>query len=133
MPCLCITVEALRNGSHADLCLIDAVEQDSLPQLPLDGRVEVLYCIGCVYDLPYGFRIGQERKKCSAKTQLGRAVEYFSNTCSGFEKVSKDRRLDLDNNYYEREAIKPFVIGSKNSLFASTHDGANVTCAITPL
>ena len=81
-----------------------------------------------IYDLLKAL-VEQEGVKCSAKTQLGKAVEYFSNAHSGFEKVFEDGRLDLDNNYSEREAIKPFVIGRKNSLFAITHDGADVTCA----
>ncbi len=41
----------------------------------------------------------------------------------------EDGHLELDNNFSEREAIKPFVMGRKNSLFAITHDGAEVTCA----
>ena len=40
----------------------------------------------------------------------------------------EDGRLEFDNNFSKREAIKPFVMGRKNSLFAITHDGAEMTC-----
>ena len=40
----------------------------------------------------------------------------------------RDGRLELDNNFSERKAIKPFVMGRKNSLFAITHNDAEMTC-----
>lgn len=44
-----------------------------------------------------------------------------------------DGRLTLSNNYAEREAMKPFVIGRKNWLFANTRMGGDVSCAMYSL
>jgi hypothetical protein len=41
----------------------------------------------------------------------------------------KDGRLEIDNNRIER-AIKPFVIGRKNGLFANTPRGAKDSAVI---
>ena len=41
-----------------------------------------------------------------------------------------DGRLTLSNNYAEREAMKPFVLGRKNWLFANTRKGGDVSCAM---
>ena len=73
-------------------------------------------------------KIENEGLRYSQKTRIGAAIQYFSNAHKGFENVFKDGRLELDNNFSEREAIKPFVIGRKNSLFAITRDGAEMTC-----
>ena len=74
-------------------------------------------------------KIENEGLRYSQKTRIGAAIQYFSNAHKGFENVFRDGRLELDNNFSEREAIKPFVIGRKNSLFAITRDGAEITCA----
>lgn len=44
-----------------------------------------------------------------------------------------DGRLTLSNNYAEREAMKPFVIGRKNCLFTNTRKGEDVSCAMYSL
>ena len=44
-------------------------------------------------------------------------------------KYIDDGRLAIDNNRSER-AIKPFVIGRKNWLFANTVNGANASATI---
>lgn len=41
-----------------------------------------------------------------------------------------DGRLNLSNNICEREAMKPFVLGRKNRLFANTRKGGDVSCAM---
>ena len=80
-----------------------------------------------IYDI-LRTKIENEGLRYSQKTRIGAAIQYFSNAHKGFENVFKDGRLELDNNFSEREAIKPFVIGRKNSLFAITRDGAEMTC-----
>lgn len=44
-----------------------------------------------------------------------------------------DGRLTISSNYAEREAMKPFVIGRKNWLFANTRKGGDVSCAMYAL
>ena len=80
-----------------------------------------------IYDI-LRTRIENEGLRYSQKTRNGAAIQYFSHAREGFENVFRDGRLELDNNFSEREAIKPFVIGRKNSLFAITHDGSEMTC-----
>ena len=41
-----------------------------------------------------------------------------------------DGRLTLSNNVCEREAMKPFVMGRKNWLFANTRKSGDVSCAM---
>ena len=80
-----------------------------------------------IYDI-LRTKIENEGIRYSQKTRIGAAIQYFSNAREGFENVFRDGRLELDNNFSEREAIKPFVMGRKNSLFVITHDGAEMTC-----
>jgi transposase len=56
------------------------------------------------------------------KSKLGEAVTYCRNQWSKLQGFLWDGRLELDNNRSER-AIKPFVIGRKNWLFANTPRG----------
>ena len=41
-----------------------------------------------------------------------------------------DGRLTLSNKVCEREAMKPFVMGRKNWLFANTRKSGDVSCAM---
>ena len=44
-------------------------------------------------------------------------------------RVFEDGRLELENNTAE-QAVKPFVIGRKNWMFAQTPQGAEASCII---
>lgn len=57
--------------------------------------------------------------KVLPKSKLGEAVTYCLNQWTKLIVFLTDGRLELDNNRSER-AIKPFVIGRKNWLFANT-------------
>lgn len=60
------------------------------------------------------------------KSPLGKALDYAKKHVPSLKKVLLDGSLEVDNNAAER-AIKPFVIGRKNFLFANTAKGA--TCS----
>ncbi|WP_051090342.1 IS66 family transposase [Psychromonas ossibalaenae] len=57
------------------------------------------------------------------KSALGKAVSYSINQWPKLVQYINDGQLSIDNNRAER-AIKPFVIGRKNWLFANTKNGA---------
>lgn len=57
------------------------------------------------------------------KTALGRAITYMLNQRQYLENYFLDGRLEISNNLAEN-AIRPFVIGRKNWLFANTPKGA---------
>jgi transposase len=63
------------------------------------------------------------------KMALRAAVTYCINQWSKLTAFLADGRLELDNNRSER-AIKPFVIGRKNWLFANTPRGAHSSAVI---
>ena len=63
------------------------------------------------------------------KTPLGVAVRYCIGQWSKLTVFLSDGRLEIDNNRAER-AIKPFVIGRKNWLFANTPTGADASATI---
>jgi transposase len=63
------------------------------------------------------------------KSLLGQAVSYTLNQWDKILNYLKDPRLDISNNLSER-AIKPFVIGRKGWLFATSVDGANAAATI---
>ena len=66
------------------------------------------------------------------KSALGTAVTYCRNQWSKLLTFLLDGRLEIDNNRSER-AIKPFVIGRKNWLFANTVRGAKSSAVIYSL
>ena len=70
-----------------------------------------------------------EIKDALAKSALGKALAYAKNHLPGFKNVLKDGSLEVDNNAAER-AIKSFVIGRKNFLFANTAKGATSSSTI---
>jgi transposase len=63
------------------------------------------------------------------KSKLGQAIKYSLNQWNNFIKILDDGRLEFSNNRAER-AIKPFVIGRKNWLFANTAQGARASAVI---
>jgi len=70
--------------------------------------------------------------KVLPKSALGGAVTYCRNQWSKLTAFLEDGRLEIDNNRSER-AIKPFVIGRKNWLFANTARGAHSSAVIYSL
>lgn len=77
--------------------------------------------------------IGSIAAKVSGKSLLGTAVSYALSMQNDMMAYLMDGRLTLSNNYAEREAMKPFVIGRKNWLFANTRKGGDVSCAMYSL
>jgi transposase len=67
--------------------------------------------------------------KVLPKSALGEAITYCRNQWPKLLGFLQDGRLELDNNRSER-AIKPFVIGRKNWLFANTPRGAKSSAII---
>lgn len=71
----------------------------------------------------------QQRSRTLPKSALGQAISYSLNQWDKLTNFLKDGRLEIDNNRSER-AIKPFVIGRKNWLFANTPRGAKASATI---
>jgi transposase len=71
----------------------------------------------------------QQRSRMLPKSALGEAITYSLNQWDKLTTFLKDGRLEIDNNRSER-AIKPFVIGRKNWLFANTPRGAKASSII---
>jgi transposase len=68
----------------------------------------------------------KQRSQVMPKSALEKAMTYCRNQWEHLIVFLKDGRLELDNNRSER-AIKPFVIGRKNFLFANTPKGAKAS------
>ncbi len=95
-----------------------------------------------------GYRIRQEKSKPQLdkfrqwlekqqplilpKGLLGKAISYALNQWSDLIRYLDDGRLDIDNNAAER-AIKPFVTGRKNWLFAQSVKGARASAILYSL
>lgn len=63
------------------------------------------------------------------KSPLGQALDYTQKLLPRMKAILEDGSLEVDNNAAER-AIKPFVIGRKNWLFANTGRGAKSSATI---
>jgi transposase len=63
------------------------------------------------------------------RSPLGQAIGYCLHQWPKLIAFLQDGRLELDNNRCER-AVKPFVIGRKNWLFANTAGGARASAII---
>lgn len=63
------------------------------------------------------------------KSALGKAIGYCQNQWYKLIYYCEDGNLNIDNNRAER-AIKPFVIGRKNWLFANTANGAKASAML---
>ena len=66
------------------------------------------------------------------KTAIGKAISYSLGQWEKLERYLEDGNLQIDNNRAER-AIKPFVIGRKNWLFANTTRGAQASAILYSL
>jgi transposase len=71
----------------------------------------------------------QQRGRMLPKSATGKAIAYCLNQWDKLIGFIKDGRLEIDNNRSER-AIKAFVIGRKNWLFANTIRGAKASATI---
>jgi transposase len=67
--------------------------------------------------------INKEIPEALPRSPLGKALDYAKKHVPSLKNVLLDGSLEVDNNAAER-AIKPFVIGRKNFLFANTAKGA---------
>lgn len=66
-------------------------------------------------------------------SKFARALSYALDMKGSMMNMFLDGRAEIDNNYSEREAIKPLVIGRKNWLFSNTTEGAKTTCMMFSL
>ena len=66
------------------------------------------------------------------KSAVGKAIAYSLGQWAKLERYIEDGNLQIDNNRAER-AIKPFVIGRKNWLFANTANGAQASAMLYSL
>ncbi|WP_434796259.1 IS66 family transposase [Terrisporobacter vanillatitrophus] len=73
--------------------------------------------------------VSDEIEDALPKSPLGKALEYSKKVLPGMRRVLEDGALEIDNNAAER-AIKPFVIGRKNWLFANTGKGAKASATL---
>ncbi len=69
--------------------------------------------------------IEKKQPQVTAQNALGKAISYLASNWNKLERYVEEGYLPLDNNAAER-AIRPFVIGRKNSLFSDTPKGARV-------
>lgn len=63
------------------------------------------------------------------KSPLGQALDYSQKLLLNMRIILEGGSLEVDNNAAER-AIKPFIIGRKNWLFANSEKGANSSAII---
>ncbi|GFZ76849.1 hypothetical protein GCM10008018_22890 [Paenibacillus marchantiophytorum] len=95
-----------------------------------DVTSEERYTIRMERSLPildaYLALLRQERSRTLPKSALGQAIIYSLNQWDKLTAFLKDGRLEIDNNLSEW-AIKPFVTGRKNWLFANTPRGATAS------
>ena len=66
------------------------------------------------------------------KSLIGKAISYTLNQWDRLTAYLKDGILSMDNNAAEN-AIRPFVVGRKNWLFAGTTEGAEASAALYSL
>jgi transposase len=66
------------------------------------------------------------------KSAIGKAIAYSLRQWPKLIRYVEDGRLSIDNNRAER-AIKPFVIGRKNWMFANTQNGAHASAILYSL
>lgn len=73
--------------------------------------------------------VNVEIQNALPRSPLGKALDYAKKHLPGLKNALLDGSLEVDNNAAER-AIKPFVIGRKNFLFANTAKGATSSATI---
>ena len=66
------------------------------------------------------------------QTAIGKAITYSLNQWPKLIRYIENGKFTIDNNRAER-AIKPFVIGRKNWLFANTKNGAHASAVLYSL
>ena len=66
------------------------------------------------------------------KIPLGQALGYLDEHWAGLTRFLEDGRLEIDNNLCEN-AIRPFVVGRRNWLFADTPAGAHASARLYSL
>ena len=76
--------------------------------------------------------LDRQQPKIPPKSKLGKAITYAQNQWSYLIRYLDSGLLDIDNNAAER-AVKPFVIGRKNWLFAKSVNGANASAILYSL
>lgn len=76
--------------------------------------------------------LNKQIKNTPPKSLIGQAMQYTLNHWKALNNYLRDGVLNIDNNQAER-AIKPFVIGRKNFLFAGSHQGAEHAAVIYSL
>ena len=76
--------------------------------------------------------LDRQQPKIAPKSKLGKAITYAQNQWPYLLRYLDSGLLDIDNNAAER-AIKPFVVGRKNWLFAQGVNGANASAVLYSL
>jgi transposase len=76
--------------------------------------------------------LDQSAQQVPPKSAVGKAVAYSLGQWDKLVRYIEDGHLQIDNNRAER-AIKPFVIGRKNWLFANTANGAQASAILYSL
>ncbi|MBD8189769.1 IS66 family transposase [Pseudomonas viridiflava] len=76
--------------------------------------------------------IEKTQPQVTAQNAMGKAISYLASNWSKLERYVEEGYLPLDNNTAER-AIRPFVIGRKNSLFSDTPKGATASAQLYSL
>jgi len=66
------------------------------------------------------------------QSAIGKAMHYLNNQWSKLIVYTQDGQLNIDNNLCEN-AIRPFVIGRKNSLFSDSVQGAKASANLYSL
>jgi len=74
----------------------------------------------------YRLWLHEQSKKTLPKSKLGEAIKYSLNQWDSLVVFLENGRLSSENNLAER-AIKPFVLGRKNFLFAKSPKGATAS------
>ena len=72
------------------------------------------------------------RPKTAPKSKLGEALAYLDGIWSRLERFIERGDLPVDNNPIEN-SLRPFVVGRRSWLFASTPDGARASAVIYSL
>jgi transposase len=129
-----LSAEARAKGgtkAHAGLAFCDrlfAIERELHEAAPEDRRISREQRTRPVLE---AFRTWLDATAINAlpKSALGEAVAYCIRQWSKLTAFLADGRLEIDNNRAER-AIKPFVTGRKNWLFANTPTGADASATI---
>ncbi|SPP32618.1 hypothetical protein ARAF_2959 [Arsenophonus endosymbiont of Aleurodicus floccissimus] len=78
------------------------------------------------------FEAWLSKTKVLPKDYLGKAIGYCQKQWPKLMHYLEDGRLSIDNHRAE-QAIKPFVIGRKNWLFANTESGAHASVLLYSL